>query len=365
MNQSYNAIRKSLVRQFYIQHAGFFLFIFLVFFGVVAPSQQPAYHYALIRGILATPVMLILVLFCWLLYALKCSRWIIGLQQRPDHRFLQVLPLKGRRPLFYLLLRIQATLYLPVLGYALAIIGVAIYKKDWMTAIIILAFNVLVCLIAAAVYLHDLFHPGYFSKVRTTSMLKQRSITYWSILARNVMTNQKHLWLGIKLYGCLMLYLLLKLDPPAHYDIRMPFLAYTMGFFGHGLLIYQLHGMESQRLLFYRSMPLSLLHRWIQYGIFYLLVMTPEMITIGWLMPHYIRYRDGLGFLLAGYSILLLLNSFLFITSLTKSDFLKLVFLLFGILYVGVLSGHLILSSGLLFATAGGLFFWGYCRSEG
>lgn len=365
MTHPYKAIWKSLVRQFYIQNAGFFFFIFMVFFGVVAPSEQPAYHYALIRGIIATPAMLALVMTGWLWYAFKCCRWTIGLLQSPDHRFLHMLVLKGRSPLFKLLLRIHAALHMPVLGYALAIIGVALYQKNWSIVIIVVAFNATVCLTAAAVYLRDLLHPGYLSKTGITPILQRRSISYWSILARNILTNQKALWMGIKLYGCLILYLLLKLDPPAHYDIRMPFLAYTIGLFGHGLLIYQLREMESQRLRFYRGMPISLLHRWLQYGILFLLVMTPEMITIGWLTPHYIQYKDALGFVLAGYSTLMLLNSCLFIASLTKSDFIKLVFVLFGILYFGVLSDHLILLSGLLLAMAGGLFFRGYCRWEG
>ncbi len=365
MTHPYKAIWKSLVRQFYIQNAGFFFFIFMVFFGVVAPSEQPAYHYALIRGIIATPAMLALVMTAWLWYTIKCCRWIIGLLQSPDHRFLHMLVLKSRSPLFKLLLRIHAALYLPVLGYALAIVGVALYQKNWPIFIIILAFNTTLCLISTTLYLRHLLHPGLPSKLSLPLHISQPSISYWSILARNILTNQKALWIGIKLYGCLILYLLLKLDPPAHYDIRMPFLAYTIGLFGHGLLIHQLREMESQRLRFYRGMPISLLHRWLQYGILFFLVMTPEMITIAWLSPHYMQYKDALGFVLAGYSTLLLLNSCLFIASLKKSDLLKLVFVLFGILYFGVLSDHLILLSGLLLAVAGGLFFRGYCRWEG
>ena len=365
MTNPYKAIWKSLVRQFYVQNAGFFLFIFLVFFGVVAPSQQPAYHYALIRGILAAPAMLILVLAAWLWYAFKCSRWIIGRLQNGDHIFLRILPALGKTNLFFLLFRIQVVLYLPVLGYAFTIIGVALYQKSWIAAIIIVVFNMLICVIAAVSYLHELFHPGSLFKIRTVGVMRQRSPTYWSILLRNILTSQKALLLGIKLYGCVMLYFLLGFEVSTHYDIRMPFLAYAIGLFGHGLLIYQLREMESQRLLFYRGMPVSLLHRWLQYGILYLLVMLPEIITLGWLMPHYIQLSDAIGFVLAGYTTLLLLNSCLFIASLTKRDFLKLVFVLFGILYLGVLSDHLIFLSAAFFATAGGLFFRGYCRWEG
>jgi high-affinity Fe2+/Pb2+ permease len=60
----------------------------------------------------------------------------------------------------------------------------------------------------------------------------------------------------------------------------------------------------------------------------------------------------------------LLPNSCLFIAALKKSDFLKLTFVLFGILYLSALSNNLILVSGLLLVAAGSLFFRGYYRLE-
>ena len=99
--------------------------------------------------------------------------------------------------------------------------------------------------------------------------------------------------------------------------------------------------------------------------IFYFLVFLPEIITIGWLMPDHIRIKDALGFVLAGYSTLLLLNSCLFIVSLQRSEFIKLSLGVFGILYFGVLSDDLILLSGFFLLTAGSLFIRGYYRKEG
>jgi hypothetical protein len=55
-------------KTFYRQQAGFFLFIFLVFFGVIAPSMQLAYHYALIRAMLEAPALMVIVWLAWFLY---------------------------------------------------------------------------------------------------------------------------------------------------------------------------------------------------------------------------------------------------------------------------------------------------------
>src|SRR5581483_208629 len=107
MNHSRSILWKALIRQYYRQNAGFFLFFFLLFFGIVAPSQQLAYHYAIILGMLQAPALLALVLFCWLLYAIKCIRWIGGVMQSPGHTFLHILPLIGRMSAFLLLLEVQ------------------------------------------------------------------------------------------------------------------------------------------------------------------------------------------------------------------------------------------------------------------
>ena len=63
-------LNKTFIQTFYRQHAGWFLFIFLFFFGLVAPSMQLAYPYALIRGMLETPVLMTLVWVAWFLYTL-------------------------------------------------------------------------------------------------------------------------------------------------------------------------------------------------------------------------------------------------------------------------------------------------------
>jgi hypothetical protein len=236
-----------------------------------------------------------------------------------------------------------------------------------MAAILIICFIACVCLASAALYRFELIYPGRLIShplFRSNRRRKKRT-PYWSFLMRFWLAQHKTLLASIKLFGCGILYLLLKIQTPDDYDIRMPFLIFSLALFGHVALIHQVRSMEEEALLFYRSMPVPLFKRWLQYMILYLLVFLPEIITIGWLMPVHIRIKDALGFVLSGYSTLLLLNSCLFIVSLQRSDFIKLSFGIFGILYFGVLSDNLILLSGLFLLTAGGLFFGGYCRKDG
>ena len=356
-------LNKILARSFYRQNAGFFLFLFLVFFGVIAPSQQPAYHYALIRGILAAPGFFFLVCAAWLLYALKAARFVTQTIDSPESLFLHTLnelPI-GRR--YRLLLEVQLLLFLPVWMYSLVISAVAWYKGAWQIAILVQVYIVLICGAAAAWYLHRLMHPVSPASRLSTRPIR-RHTPYWSILLRYLFSENKALLAGIKIFGCAMLYALLKEQGPGDYDIRMACLAYCLALFGHGMLLYRCRELEATRLLCYRALPVSVTGRFLHYCLFCLLLLLPEMLVLGWLMPFHIRVIDVLELLLSGYAVLLLLNSVLAVIPLGAGDFLKGCLVIFGIWYGCVLGGFLIAMSGFFFFTAAILFFRNYSRYE-
>src|ERR1700748_21351 len=94
-------VSKTLAGCFYQQNAGFFLLLFVLFFGVVAPSEQLAYHYTLILGMLETPLFLGIVLFAWLLYGLKPIRFLLGSLDEPEASFLYKLAALSSGRLFW------------------------------------------------------------------------------------------------------------------------------------------------------------------------------------------------------------------------------------------------------------------------
>src|SRR5258708_887134 len=356
-------INKALVSTFYWQNAAFFLFLFVLFFGVVAPSQQLAYHYSLIRGMLETPLFLGIVLFSWLMYTLKTGRFVLSVLGEPESHFLYYLASISRGRLFRLCLGIQGLLLFPVWGYSLAVTGVAIYHHAYGTALLVQVYMGVICTTGAVCYRFRLVHPGQ----RFTVLMRRRprrAVPYWSILLRYLLKEEKALVAGIKLFSCFVLYLLLRDQQPTDYDLRMPFLFYSLSLFGHGMLLYRCRKLENSRLLFYKTLPVSLTRRLGQYGLFHFLLLLPEMIVLAWLTPHSIRIRDTIEFILSGYSVLLLMNSLLFIAPFTNRAFLRLCLCIFGILYCCVLGNCLIVMSGIFLVTATVLFFRRYARYE-
>src|SRR5258706_8393489 len=153
-------LNKIVVKSFYRQNAGFFLFLFVLFFGVVAPSQQLAYHRRLILGMLETKLFLGLVGLGWWLYGLKTVRFVWAVLDEPESAFLYPLAGLTADRLFGLCFGIQVLLLLPVWTYSLAVTGVAIQRHAYLTAVLVQLYMAVICIAGAAGYRYRLLHPG-------------------------------------------------------------------------------------------------------------------------------------------------------------------------------------------------------------
>jgi hypothetical protein len=325
-----------VVKAFYRQHAGFFLFVFLLFFGIVQPSTQLYFHYALIRGMLEAPALMFAVAVAWLLYGLRVRRFVLGVLEGPDALFLYKVNARPPAGVLREWLRVETVLFAPVLGYAGVVAGVAIAQKAQAQALGVLAYVAGLIGLEALEVCYRLRYPGISAKAGRFR-LRYRSVPYWSILLRFLLAENKGVLAAVKLFSCAILYLLLRLQTPGDYDLRMPFLVYSLALFGHGILFYRCRQLETMRLYFYRGLPVPVFRRLAQYALFCLLLLLPETLLLAGLTPHPVRLADALIFGGMGYGLLLLLNSLWVIWPLSAADYLKLCLVLFGILYVFVL----------------------------
>lgn len=356
---------KTLVQPFYLQHAGFFLFLFIIFFGIVAPSQQLAYHYALIRGILEARGFMVLVAFAWLMYAGKVVQFVFRVLDSPEGLFVCRLRCLPPVRCFRLLLHIQHRLFLPVSGYAFIVVGVAVYRGAWAVASIVVGYVALIYGVSAMLYYRRLGRPGAPGERGHWRVIRsRRNVPYWSILLRFLVVENGWLLAGIKVFSCGLLYLLLRLQMPGDYDLQAVYFSYSIGLFGHSILLFRCRKLEAGRLLFYRSLPVSLGRRLGQYCFFCFLLLVPEMLILGWLTPNPIRSIDVLDLVMTGYSLLILVSCCQLVIPLRVSNFLKLWLVLFGIWYGCVLGGFLIAMSGFFVGAAVIFFFGGYYRYE-
>jgi hypothetical protein len=359
---------RSFVKPYYRQHAGFFIFIFIIFFGVVGVVDGAgilAFHYSLIRSILVNPSLLLLLLFLWTLYAKKCEQSILNVLWRPAFSFLNILSLLEKKILYRQMFAVQVLLFLPVIVYAIVICIVGIYHHVYIAGGIIFLFITSICLLSVKWYLYVILNPGLFTGLKSpVPSFKSTESAYWILFIRFIGKYKKLFFAGIKLFNCGILYGMLVNQTGTRSETDMIILFYCLSILGHGLLIHQLRELEETKLTFYRSLPISLFKRFIQYVILYFILLLPEIITLGALTPKYLHYQYAFQLIFFGFSILLFLNSLLFIQFFSMKQYLKIILCIFFLIYLSVLTGYFFLFCIFLFLASGYIFFGRYYQYE-
>jgi hypothetical protein len=355
-------LTRAIVRPYYRQNTSLFLFLIVLMFSFSSlVSHDPLqYHYKLIVGMLTVTMVLVLVFGAWFLYMAQCARFVGFLLKDPRYTFLNLLHPAGNLRSWLLFLYVQLWLSLPISSYAIAITGVAVYQGWYGMAILVPAYIFSLCMLGALWCQLHLHHPG---RTRSAKAFRLRLNPYWVFFIRYILDDRKSLFFAIKLFSCSTLVLLLKDLGPDDYDLRMPILFYSFGVFAHGVLIYRFRELENTRLVFYRGLPVSLWRRFLQYVLLYGVLFIPETITFIRLMNRPLHTGDAILLAVYGYSLLLLLNSFLFAGALKMGEYVRLIFAIFLLQYGFVLAGAMVWLTGIFLLAATGMFFWGYYRS--
>ena len=341
MKISSSILIRSFVKPFYRQHAGFFVFLFIILFGAVGRVDGAGlfdFHFSLIRGMLNNPFAFLLVLFLWLLYAKKCGQFLLDILRRPEYSFLQIFSLVNSGKMYLLLTLVQVLFFLPIIAYAVIICITGIWLHAYMACGILLIYLVSLCLLSARWYQYRIQNPGLFEEIKTGKFLiKSLETSYFNFFLRYVGRYKKLLLTGIKIFSCGILYGMLVNQTGTHNEWAMMILFFSIGILGHGLLIHQIRDLEETRLRFYRSIPVSLFKRFSQYAAFYLILLIPEILTVVLLTPNYLKYSDAFLVIFFGYSMLLFLHSLLFIQFFPMKVYLKIILCLYLVIYCSIL----------------------------
>lgn len=338
MTTALSIFLKSFVRSFYRANAGTFVFLLTIMFGVVGRLDGASivdYHYSLISGTFSNAIFFGLVLFCWLLYAGKCSSFVVKTIRQHEFSFLNILVLKGRRHVFGLFVIVQVLLYAPIWTYALLMAGVAMAHSWWIAAGTVVAFLAVVTVVSAARYTAILHNTEKtYWRMPEGPLLTRIKSSYVAILLRYVLNNHPLMFAATKLYTCGMMFLMLRNNTALHYDAMFPMIFFSLGMFAHVMIIYRLRQFEETRMLFYRGFPIPVVTRLLQYVVFYLAIFLPELLTLARLVPVHLHVGDAFDFALAGFSTLLLLHCLTYTVYFTMKDLMKISLLLFAFVFL-------------------------------
>lgn len=360
-----------IVKPFYKENFNTFLFVFIMMFFIVGNVDGAGiyqYHYSLVKGMLSSTPFLLLVFSVWFLYARKCAAFVSAIILHPQYIFLQELNRFSKGQQFFLLMTVAASLFLPILLYSIFIVYVGLDLQAYQPLFITLLF--LFCLIMVTVMRHLHLLNNFHGKstvlpalqVKTAALLS--SSQYPFIILRFTVESEKMIWLMIKLFTCGVLYLLALNNTASHYDSKLVFLFFNFGILANGALVFRIRQFEEDRLSYYRSLPVTRLHRYAQYIFIYFILLIPEFITAFALTPVHLTYSDALGFSLCAFSLVLVLNSITFLCNLQIREYISLCVPVFCLQYAALVTGGFPLMYLLFFIAAPGIFFITYNSFE-
>lgn len=350
---------RSLVISFYKENAGailFFLTLLIFIVGDFHGAGVVAYHYSLIIGLLGSPDFLLLVFFLWFVYARKCFSFVSNVLYKPEYSFLHILNNVSKGKRFALFLFIECCLLLPILLYAILIIAIGWQQHFYLATMLVSCYLVLLCVVAATRHVYLLNDTE-----RKTIPAIWGASFYPVILLRSV---PPFLWLGIKIFTCIVLYGTARNNTITQYDPGTVFWLFNFGIFANGIIVYRIRAFEERYLSFYRGEAVPLFKRFLEYSLVYFILLIPEFIIIGKLIPVHLHYRDALNFALCSYGLVLLMNSITFLRRCSMKTYLKIVLLIACIQFLFLIFGALTLLYVLFFILAITFFVIGYYRFE-
>ena len=252
---------KVLVKQFYIINAGFLLFGFFVFFGMINGAQLISYHRSLIQAMITSPGFMLVVWVAWLLYNFKCILFCINTIKATDSTYIYILkavPAKTQLVLYGFIALLQ---YLPVLTYAVFVVGMALSRQMWLTALLVAAYQVLMLVLAANILFNTINKNSVASVADKISgalnKLPRPNIGYYGFLPGYLLHSKKIALVGVKVFSLALLSVSFVINGDK-FDEDLFSIFFQLIFIAHAVLVLYCVSFAEALMQFSRNLPLGL-----------------------------------------------------------------------------------------------------------
>ncbi len=312
---------KLVVAQFYKQNAGLFLFLFLLFFGIIPPQHLITTHATLIQAQITSPSLMLGVSFFWLLYAGRCIRFIDRQSSEYHHSILHIYQGLAPSQTFRMIGKCFLLMYLPILSYATVTLLIAITQAAHWYSVgtsLLLLFTVILSMIWSQKLLvtsRESNQSAITLQSFSQSQLK-KSIGMKFMLLAFLWSDKKIGLLTQKLFTYLSFNFFFIRNAEIFRVDYFTFFIFLIGAI-NALLIFNCHKLTEEKLSFLRNLPISMTHRILMIVTTGLILFLPELIMM----------------LVSGFKLLTISDS-LMLYGLLASQFV----LLFSVLYTSALS---------------------------
>ncbi|MFD2920590.1 hypothetical protein ACFS6H_12760 [Terrimonas rubra] len=358
-------LRRSVTGPFYREYAGFFLFLFFLFFGT-QPSFVDAllFHTALMKSILTSGMFFIIAMLVWLVYALKVFQFFYSTITKTSYLFLQALNTLPYGQRLAVMLYQQAILLLPATVYFLFVAGMGIYHGHLLATAGIFVTGLLLWMFSAMACVQVLYKTGsHHNNSFTQKFIRLLPDNLTGFLLKFCTQHIFTALLTIKLISFFCLYGLSRLEADV-YEQRILWLIYISALIGHGVIVYKLHEFIESGLSFLRNMPFPVHKLLLSLLAVYTVLLLPEIWALKSVAIHQGQVMDYTWLVIFGPCFLLLIHGLLYTEQQKLENYFG---LLFGIWIVFVffsLSSQRLLMTGFAQLLALVCFYTGYYRYQ-
>jgi hypothetical protein len=337
---------KSLAKEFYQQHAGFFLMGFYLLFGIVEPSQLISYHKALLLAGLSSPVGLALVCVSWLLYCAKVHYFIRQKLALAQYNFINEVASLDKKPQLKLWLAFYSVMLVPIIIYVFALIWISVYYGLFLSLIFILAvFSALAVGLSFLSYRSVTF--GFLKEERhqiNSYIQVKRPFFSWPLF--HLLNEQPLMLLMCKTLSLVFFKSMLWMFADVGHDTRVLLVALLASVLCHSVLVFTLLKFEIAYLNFSKSLQISTYKRLLGWLMIFGIILLPEW-TFLMLSSEYDVYAIINGFLF-GFAGLLFLLSLLYYVRLNMDIYLRWLLFFFFISMWSILAHYYFIYSLVL-----------------
>ena len=270
-----------LVSRFYKINAGFFLFLFIILFGILPGTDTLRLHTSLMIAATSSPVYALVAMVIFALYNFKCASFSYKELEKPENSFLVNLQCLSNVQQLSIFLAIHASLYFPVLVYGIITAFVGFRAAHYPCGMLILAWSLLMPLTGAYISFYKL-NTTWLKPVFTLPVIRLfHKKGFYSYLLHYSLNSKKGAFIGIKIFSLLALQFMVALNAGKASRENVCFLI-LLCISAHALLpAYYVQFVEGE-LGFLRNTPLSLMKRLGLYTGTYSVIFIPELLFLIW-----------------------------------------------------------------------------------
>ena len=325
-----NILIKIFANGFYRVHAGLFLFIGLVMVGAVPPERLWVYEKSLMIAFVSSPMMA-LVFALWLIYTIKAMHYVSGQIFAVNQQFLFYSSNSlSRKKQFISWFSTQFVILLPIIGYGVIAVFVAITYGFYLSAVGILLY--LLVLTGSSALLYTRLVNRLMDGSKQSILLKigrKWPKPFFSLFIYNLFDKMKVTYIVTKALSWLIVTGVFLLFADVRSDLRVAGIAVLAIITAHTLIIYNEHVFEEKYLIFSRNLPYSTGTRFFNYLKTYSVLLVPEAI---WLFSRFSPVTAA-ELLLAGLSIAMLFHCLLYRIGINMDKYLQWILFLFVVIF--------------------------------